>query len=339
MESVVRAAGLRGLPALVDSLGGDGAELLARFGVTCAAVESDDAVIPSAAAGLLLEVAAAELGCPDLGLRLAGLQNASVLGPLALAIENSATFGEALEITRRFLFVHSPALTVSQIPDPSGRPGVMGLLYRGTDAEPLPPQVADVGLGLFHRIIVLLHGGPYGLRSVHLPHAALAPAEAYTRFFGAEVRFGRPDAVLRVPAGLASMPVRGGNQVLRDIALDYITSHFPAPGQSVADRVHLLLARSLGSAPVEVAAIARMLRTHPRTLQRRLAAEGITFDAILDDVRRAAAYRLVTQTDLPFTQVTAMVGLTEQSALSRAVRRWYGVTPRQLRSTAAVRSR
>ncbi|MFI7600002.1 AraC family transcriptional regulator [Actinoplanes sp. NPDC049681] len=336
MESMVRAAGLRGLPGLVDSLGGDGVALLGRFGVTCAAVESEDAVIPAVAAGMLLEVAAAELACPDLGLRLAGLQNASVLGPLALAIENAATFGEALETTRRYLFVHSPAMTVAQILDPSGRPGVVGLLYRGTDAEPLPPQVVDVGLGLFHRIIVLLHGGPYGLRSVHLPHPALAPVEAYTRFFGAEVRFGRPDAVLRVPGGLATMPVPGGNQMLRDIAVEYLTSHFPAPGERVADRVRMLLTQGLGSSPAEVGATAKLLRTHPRTLQRRLAAEGTTFEAILDDVRRVAAHRLITQTDLPFTQVTAMVGMAEQSALSRAVRRWYGVTPRALRSTAAV---
>ena len=36
----------------------------------------------------------------------------AVLGPLALAIESSDTLGEALDCTTRFLFVHSPALTV-----------------------------------------------------------------------------------------------------------------------------------------------------------------------------------------------------------------------------------
>jgi len=98
--------------------------------------------------------------------------------------------------------------------------------------------------------------------------------------------------------------------------MNHLTSHYPAPGRSVADRVRLLLTQALGTSPVEVAAIARRLRTHPRTLQRRLAAEHTTFETILDDVRRATAARLITQTDLPFTQVTAMVGLAEQSALS-----------------------
>ncbi|AGL17638.1 putative transcriptional regulator [Actinoplanes sp. N902-109] len=330
---MVRAAGLRGLPALLDRLGGDGPGLLARFGVPPHALDSDDALIPAPTAGRVLEVAAAERTCPDLGLRLAGLQNASVLGPLALAIENAATLGEALETTSRFLFVHSPALTVAQVPDPAGRAGVVGLLYRGT-AAPLPPQVADLGIGLIHRIVVLLHGGPYGLRSVHLPHPALAPAGAYTRFFGTEVRFGRPDAVLRVPGGLLATAVPGGNQLLRDLALEYLSSHFPEPGRSVADQVRLLLAQGLGSAPVQIAAIARRLRTHPRTLQRRLAAEQTTFEALLDEVRRTAAHRLITGTELPLTQITAMVGLTEQSALSRAVRRWYGMSPRRLRAKA-----
>jgi len=66
---------------------------------------------------------------------------------------------------------------------------------------------------------------------------------------------------------------------------------------------------------------------------------GAEVQAILDDVRRATAARLITQTDLPLSQVTAMVGLAEQSALSRAARRWFGVSPRELRATAAGPSR
>ena len=93
MGSMVRAAGLRGLPGLIDELGGSGVALLARHGLDAAALDTDDAVIPSMAAGRVLEAAAAELDCPDLGLRLAARQDIAVLGPLAIAIENSATLG------------------------------------------------------------------------------------------------------------------------------------------------------------------------------------------------------------------------------------------------------
>lgn len=328
---MVRAAGLRGLPQLIDELGGDGRALFRRYGVDATLPDTDDAVIPSMAAGRILEASAADRDCPDLGLRLAARQDIAVLGPLAIAIENSATLGEALDCATRFLFVHSPALTVAQVPDPSGRPGVTGLRYGSTEMDPMPPQVCDNGLGLLHRITILLAGGRYGLRSVHLTHSPLAPVARYTEFFGADVRFGRPAAVLRVPAALTDAAVSGGNRVLREVALDYIRTHFPAPEQPLEQRVRRLITQSLGSSPAGLAAVARRLRVHPRTLQRRLAAEGTAYDKILDDVRRQTAHRLITTTDLPLSQVTAMIGLTEQSALTRAARRWFGTSPRNLR--------
>jgi AraC-like DNA-binding protein len=334
MGSMLRAAGLRGLTDLIDELGGDREALPARYGVPAAAVDSDNEVIRSRDAARLLEGAAATLGCPDLGLRLAARQDIAILGPLAVAIENSPTLGDALDCANRFLFVHSPALTIEQVPDPSRRAGVIGLRYRSTEWDVLPPVAADHGLALLHRITTLLIGGRYGLRSVHLPHRPVAPVARYTEFFGTDVRFGQADALLRVPSTLTDTPIAGGNRMLRDVALDYLKSHQPAPEPTLPVRVRQLLTRSLGSTPADITAIARHLRTHPRTLQRRLASSGTTFDKILDSVRREAAHRLITTTDIPFAQVTAMVGLTEQSALTRAVRRWYGSAPRELRRNA-----
>lgn len=330
MSSVVRAATLRGFPQLVDRLGGDGEALLVRLRVPGGAIDSDDALLPERTVAAALEAAAAELACPDLGLRLAEEQDIGILGPLALALESSATLGDAVDCASRFLFAHSPASRVARIADPDGAAGVVGLLYEIT-GEPHPPQPIDHGLGLFHRIIGLLHSGRYGLRAAHLPHPPIAPVTRYTDFFGADVRFERPAAVLRVPAQLLSAPLPGANRLLRDITLDYLAAHFSDPGRSVTDEVRLLLARALGTSPVTIAAVARLLAMHPRTLQRRLAAESTTFEAILDDVRRDAARRLITETDLPLTQVTALVGLTEQSALSRAGHRWFGQSPRELR--------
>nr|WP_296070675.1 AraC family transcriptional regulator [uncultured Actinoplanes sp.] len=335
MGSMLRAAGLRGLPELIDELGGDREALPAAYGVPAAAVGSDDEVIRSSDAARLLEGAAAGLDCPDLGLRLAARQDIAILGPLAVAIENSATLGDALDCATRFLFVHSPALTIDQVSDPSGRPGVIGLRYGSSEWDVLPPVVADHGLALLHRITTLLIGGRYGLRSVHLPHRPLAPVARYTEFFGADVRFDQAAAVLRVPQTLTGTPIAGGNRMLRDVALDYLTAHFPAPEPTLPDRVRQLLTRSLGSTPADITAIARHLRTHPRTLQRRLAESHTSFFQIQDGVRRAAAHRLITTTDIPFAQVTAMVGLTEQSALTRAARRWFGVAPRELRRAHA----
>ncbi|MEQ3549403.1 AraC family transcriptional regulator [Pseudonocardia nematodicida] len=359
--SLTRASALRGLPGLVDELGGDGEALLARFRIPVEAVEDTtpgpgpaahagpgrtgrpaagardpepDALLSTRAVARVLEAGAAELGCPDLGLRLAERQGPEILGPLAVAVQHSATLGDALDCASRYLYVHSPVLHVASVADPDGVPGVLGLEYGST--EPLPPQVADLGLGVIHRISLMLAGGPYGLRSVHLPHAGRAGPARYREFFGADAHPDRPAAVLRVPADLVRRPLAGGDETVRALAIDYLETHFDRPGRTVTDRVRTAVDRTLGSGPVRIDAVAGLLRVHPRTLQRHLAAEGTTFERIVDEVRRDTAERLITRTALPFTQVAAMVGLTEQSALTRATRRWFGIAPRRLRRDGAV---
>lgn len=73
------------------------------------------------------------------------------------------------------------------------------------------------------------------------------------------------------------------------------------------------------------------MTAHPRTLQRRLAAEGTSFAAILDDVRRDAARRYLTTTDMPMSQVASLIGLSEQATLTRSCRRWWATTPTAIR--------
>lgn len=331
---MIRTASLRGFVPLVDELGGDADALLARFGIPLQALEFDDGLISITAHDRMLDAAAAQLGCPDLGLRLAERQDLGVLGPLAVAIESSSTVAEALQSASRFMFVHSPALSVGVRPDPRGRRGVVALTYRKDLRESFySPQAMELGLGLFHQVAALLVGGIMGLRSVEIPHRPLSPVQRYLDFFGADVKFGSPTGALCVERRMLDGRFRSANASIRQLALDHLTRHYPESSGKVSARVRLALADSLGTAPPALATVARLLATHPRTLQRQLAREETTFEAILDDVRRGAAHRFITGTRLPFSQVTTLVGFSGQATLSHAVRRWYGMSPRALRRT------
>lgn len=76
---------------------------------------------------------------------------------------------------------------------------------------------------------------------------------------------------------------------------------------------------------------------HPCTLQRRLDTEHTRFEALREDVRRDTALRYLCETRIPLTPLAGLLGLSEQSALSRCCRRWFGQTPSTLRRQA-VRS-
>lgn len=333
--AVIRSAGLRGFRSTVAELGGDADALAAEAGVPVEALDTDDLLVEDLAVATVLELAAARLACPDLGLRVASRQDLGMLGTLALAVQNSPTMRDALECTSRYLFLHARSLSLSLEPDPYGARGVVAIRYGTAPGLPTPVQGTDIGLGVLHRMVTRLAGGAYGLRTVELPYDPPAPLRRYEEFFGVEVRPGRPAALLRVPSSLADQPIAGSDEGTRRIALAFLAGRSPEAAVDLTARVHAAVAQALGTAEVELAAVARLLAQHPRTLQRRLAAEGTSFGAVVDEVRRDAAWRYLTTTDLPLGQVAGLVGLSEQAVLTRCCRRWFGATPSAVRRAAS----
>jgi AraC-like DNA-binding protein len=90
-------------------------------------------------------------------------------------------------------------------------------------------------------------------------------------------------------------------------------------------RILLLGGRSSGDE------VAQVLSLHRRTLDRRLRAQSITFQQILDEVRFEAARQLLDATTMPLTDIAASLGYTESSAFSRAFQRWSGTAPSRRR--------
>lgn len=336
---MIRGASLRGFARLVEELGGEPGEFIRRFAIPPDALTSEEGLVPITSHDLMLDAAARDLGCPDFGLRLARVQDIGILGQLALAIQASSTVTDALECASRFLFVHSPALSIGVEADPRGRREVVALTYRKDLREsPYSPQAMELGLGLFHQVAVGLVGGLTGLRSVELPHRPLSPVSRYTEFFGAEVQFGCPTAALRVERRLLDEEFRSADAAIRRLAVDYLTSHHTDPERRVSTQVRRALAESVGTTPPAIRHVARLFAMHPRTLQRRLAAEATSFEEILEDVRRDLALRYLTSTELPLGQVAAMAGFAGQSSLSHAVRRWQGASPSEVRRRARAAS-
>ena len=73
--------------------------------------------------------------------------------------------------------------------------------------------------------------------------------------------------------------------------------------------------------------VARRLHLSRRTLNRRLKAEGTTFQRVLDEVRFELARKLLADARLPITEVSECLGYTTASAFTRAFRRWSGRSP------------
>ena len=328
----IRSAGLRGVRAVVTGLGGDADDLARRSGLPHGALDSDEMLVEDLAIALLLETAAAELGCPDLGLRVAEHQDLDMLGPVAVVVKNARTTTEALEMTSKYLFFHSRSIEITVVPDPRGEPDVVGVRFGYRDpAQLIPPQAVDLVLLFLHRAMRTVLGGDYGLLSVELPGPLNTDAAQYKALFGAPVTPSTPSAVLRVPSDLLGREISGGDDAVQQLALRYLEQHVPTDRRSLTDRTRAALQQSLDAGASSLARIAGLLSMSPRSLQRGLAGEGTSFSAVRDEVRREVAARLLTTTEIPLYQIASALDLGDATTFSQYARRWWGMTAREVR--------
>ena len=328
----IRSAGLRGVRAVVAGLGGDADDLARRSGLPHGALDSDEMLVEDLAIALLLETAAAELQCPDLGLRVAEHQDLDMLGPVAMVVKNARTTTAALEMTSKYLFFHSRSIEITVVPDSRGEPDVVGVRFGYRDpAQLIPPQAVDLVLLFLHRAMRTVLGGDYGLLSVELPGPLNTDAAQYKALFGAPVTPSTPSAVLRVPSDLLGREISGGDDAVQQLALRYLEQHVPTDRRTLTDRTRAALHQSLDAGASSLARIAGLLSMSPRSLQRGLAGEGTSFSAVRDEVRREVAARLLTTTEIPLYQIASALDLGDATTFSQYARRWWGMTAREVR--------
>jgi len=331
MGSLIRASVLWGYDDLVRELGGDPELFLSRFGIPRRIEYQEDAFISFDAYVRMLETSADDLRCQDFGLRLSRWQGLDILGPIAVIARNAHTLLDGLEAIARYLYVHSPALRLTLSPHTAGT----GLRFIYELTEPGLPEVVqgyELSMGIVVRIMRLLSGPQARPSGISFLHKQQGSDAAYSEALGCPVRFRQTWCGFEVPRRLADKRIESADPETRRIAAKYLDSQYLPRTASLSDRVAELTRRLLPTGQCGVDVISDQLAVHPRTLQRRLAAEGLRCQDIIERERRDQAARYLAEPGLYLGQIAGLLGYSEQSALNRSCRRWFGKTPRQYRA-------
>lgn len=320
-----------GFGDLVRELGADPERMQRRFGISPGAEHEDDALINLHAFARMAEACAAELDCPDFGLRLSSYQGLHILGPIAVIARNAETVQAGLSAIARYLYVHSPALKLAAEPGDQGSD--VRFTYEITTLDlPEAAQGYEVSMGNAVRIIRLLSGTASGPSIVSFMHDQQGPDARYAAELGCDVRFGQPWCGFEVPAEMAARPIDRADPETRRIATTYLESTYLPSNATLTERVTELARRLLPTGHCSVDEIAEQLAVHPRTLQRRLAEEGVSCQELIERERKNQAAKYIVDPRLQLSQVASLLGYAEQSTLNRSFRRWFGTTPRGYRN-------
>ena len=330
MSSLIRATALWGYGELVQELGEDPERLRQRFRIPPGVENQQDAFIPIDAYARMLEASAEDLRCPDFGLRLSRWQGLDILGPIAVIARNAQTVLAGLEMIGRYLYVHSPALTLA----PAPRTAERNLTFSYEVTEPALTVVDpgyEMSMAIVVRILGLLGGPgarPSAISFMHDQKGSDGPTEKH---WDARCALGRRGADSRYrrawPADGSRAPIRRRSVLRRNTLRPTI---FRPPFR--CRNAWLSRWKIVPTGQCSVDAIANQLAMHPRSLQRRLAKEGVRCHDLIERERRALAERYLAEPGLHLCQVAGLLGYAEQSTLNLACRRWFGKTPRQYRA-------
>lgn len=332
MSTLIRAAGMRGAAGALRDRGVAIEPLMDRLEIPRAALEDEELRVSLPAYAQLLELGSEAANCPDLGMQIAERQDISILGPIAIGMQNASTVGEAMQVASRFLHAHSSGIRLNlhaDTPSPGQTSMRMTLITPSWQSR---RQLMDLCLADAHHFMVFLAQAPAPVLAANLPHTPLASAGRYAECFGHAVEFGRPHAEVIVPSAFLAQGLSGAVAALHRLSLDYLNLAFEGGKKSMGEQVEEILRRALSSTRGRREVVAHLLGLHPRTLQRRLEAEGLSFSDMVDTARREQARRWLTESDVPLAHVADIIGLADQAVLCRNCARWYGRSPSAIRA-------
>lgn len=263
-------------------------------------------------------------GDPHAGLKAGACWHPSDLGPLGLAWLTAQDLQSALAMAVRYarilgdrgLAVHSATReSTTFVFDPRrSDPRVDAFLAEFVLSLVLGMCRANAGAG-FHPMQVTLRAGD------------AAFADGYARVFGCPVSCDAEANALFLPNAPMQAPLRTGNAHLAGLLGEAVAAAYAQlDRRDIVGRCRREVLQALPERLIGLEEAADRLHISQRTLQRRLADVGCTFQQVVDDVRRDLAARWL-QEEKSVTEVAFLLGFSSSGSFSRAYGKWTGRKP------------
>jgi len=324
----VAAIDIQVLVSGLRQLGYEIQSLLAAAHLTETDIADPDVRVPCEVYGALISSACRERYTPNLGLKLAMATPIGSYPLLDYLVLTCDSVGSGLRQLAQYV-----RLTGSPV----------SLDFRESDSSVRVELLTAAGAAAmaveYFAALLVLHmrtetGGRFAASSVTFQHSPDDPAE-FERVLGCPVRVQAASNTVTMDRAAFELPLNRSDSVLRNVLearADELLTRMPRRSGLAAD-VQRVLASRVAGGDVRVESVARDLATSSRTLQRRLSAEGVSYQGLLDETRKEAAARYLSESVFAIGEVAYLVGYSEPAPFYRAFKRWYGVTPESFRQT------
>ncbi len=175
---------------------------------------------------------------------------------------------------------------------------------------------------------------PIEIRLPH-PRPTRKIINAYEHAFGCPIQFNNQRACIVISSDYLSAPLRQPDTSLQQTLEAHASHQIAELGESsgsrlipqVKDAIDTLLRQGVSRKE----RVAEYLGMNLRTLQRKLQKESVSYQQLLDQIRKQKAKTLLKQSQLSLNDISDRLGFSEVRSFHRSFKSWTGKTPREYR--------
>ncbi|MDO9321857.1 MAG: AraC family transcriptional regulator [Pseudomonas sp.] len=310
-------------------LGLQRAQLLTACGLSNASLDNPDARVPLLNQQALWAAIQRQLDGVEAGLLIGQALAPGQFSVLGYLLQSSPTLAAALQAVQRYQRLAGEGGEVSLQLDGER----LWLVYQALHPEQPATRARVLALMAFWQSLMAPLLADFHLLGARFMHPQPADLQAYQEVFACPLQFAASDYALALPSALLEAPLAQANLPLQNLLREHAEALLARlPSESLSARVVALLSAQLSQGEPDRSKLAQALQLSERTLQRRLAEEGSSYQQLLNDSRRQLAEGYLRDSQLPAAEIALLLGYSEPSVFFRAFRQWSGLTPGEYRS-------
>jgi AraC-like DNA-binding protein len=328
---LVRAAALTNYAEVARAAGLNPIRMLGDAGIGANVLQDPDLRIPAERVARLLEASAAASGVESFGLQMAETRRLSNFGPIGMLIRDQPTLRDSLVLMLRYHALLNGALSLV-IEEAAGTVVIREDVIVGAGVS--PRQAIELAIGVMLRLIRSIVDPQWRPTRVCFVHPAPRDLRTHLRVFGPCVEFNHDFNGIVCASTDLDTPNPTADPAMARYAKQLLEEATAQPQPTLAEEVRRAILLLLPSGRATIEQVAAHLGVVPRTVQRRLADEGVSFSALVNEVRVELAQRHVLGSTRALTEVAALLGFSAQSGFSRWYSDQFGCSPMKSRSAA-----
>ena len=308
------------------------APFLQRAGLSVHDFEDQRSRISAAAQAKFLENVAGAMDDSALALHLAEKANPREGGLLFYVASAATNLGDALALLARYSRIVNEAARAKLARTPESV--VVDIDFVGLPRHGAR-QATEFSVAIVIRVLREATGRVIRPTAVSLVHLRNSNLREFERFFGCPVEFAAKRDQLTFSNETLAVPLVTEDRYLLETLqpiCDAAAKERNTAAGTVRVAVENEILKLLPNGRANKQTVAAKLAMSERTLSRRLADEGATYEEVVDQLRRSLALQYVKEPSISLSQVAYLLGYEGSTALNHAFRRWTGRSPSEVRN-------